>query len=322
MPLNSRRCRNGSGYRRAVGAENTPVAEVDVSVELVRRLLGDQHPDLAGLPLAELANGWDNVLFRLGDELVVRMPRRTAAAELVRHEQRWLSHLAPRLPLPVPAPVRIGRPGAGYPWTWSIVPLLPGDIAARTPPANLAAAADQLGRFVGALHAPAPTEHPVSLVRGVPLAARDAATRARLERLVGTIDHAAALRCWEDALAAPPWTDAPRWLHGDLHPANVLVCDGRISAVIDFGDITAGDPATDLAVAWMLFPATEHPAFRAGYQASNDRALDEHTWTRARGWAIALSLAFLAHSADNPLMGGIGQRALDAALRSSAARPT
>lgn len=303
-----------------MGAENTPVAEVDVSAELVGRLLGEQHPDLAGLPLAVLATGWDNVLFRLGDDLVVRLPRRAAAAELVRHEQRWLPDLAPGLPLPVPAPVRIGGPGLGYPWSWSIVPLLHGDIAARTPPDDPAAAAIQLGRFLGALHVPAPVDHPVSLVRGVPLAARDAATRIRLDQLADTIDHAAALRGWEVALAVPPWTGPPRWLHGDLHPANILVRDGRLSAVIDFGDITAGDPATDLAVAWMLFPEADHAGFRAAYRAANDRRIDEDTWARARGWAIALSLAFLAHSADNPLMAGIGRRALDAAIRSPVAR--
>lgn len=298
------------------GAHTMPAAEVDVSPALVRRLLAEQHPDLAGLPLAPLASGWDNLMCRLGTELVVRLPRRSPAADLVRHEQRWLPELAPRLSLPVPAPVRIGRPGAGYPWAWSIVPLLSGEIAARTPPDDLAAAADMLGRFLGALHVPAPSDHPVNPVRGVPLADRDAVTRARLARLTLTVDGATILRRWEDTLAVPRWAGSPRWLHGDLHPANILVADGRLSAIIDFGDITAGDPATDLAVAWMLLPPAEHATFRGSYGECNGAAIDDDTWLRAQGWAIVLSVAFLAHSADNPLMAGIGRRTLDAVLGS------
>lgn len=298
-----------------MGAQDMPAADLEISTELVRRLLAAQHPDLAGLPLEVLANGWDNLMCRLGNSLLVRLPRRAPAAELIRHEQRWLPELAPRLPLPVPVPVRIGRPGLGYPWPWSVVPLLAGEIAAHRPPSDPTAAAELLGRFLGALHVAAPADHPVSTVRGVPLGARDAATRARLTQLAATIDARAVLRAWEDACDVPRWTSAPRWLHGDLHPANLLVQDGQLSGVIDFGDITAGDPATDLAVAWMLLPAAEHAALRAGYRATNETAIDDDTWARARGWAIALSLAFLTHSADNPLMAGIGQRALDAVLQ-------
>lgn len=297
-----------------VGVQNMPAAEVEISTDLVRRLLAEQHPDLAGLPLAVLASGWDNLTLQLGDSLLVRLPRRAAAAGLVVNEQRWLPELAPGLPLPIPAPVRIGRPGLGYPWAWSVVPLLPGRIAARTPPTDLGAAADTLGRFVGALHTPAPDDHPVNAARGVPLAARDAVTTARIDALDGTIDGRAALRCWHDALAVPPWTGRPLWLHGDLHPANILVHDAALSAVIDFGDITAGDPATDLAAAWMLLPMIEHRSLRAGYHATNPAAIDDETWARARGWALCLALAFQAHSADNPTMADIGRRTLQLLL--------
>ena len=134
----------------------TPPAEVDVSVSLVRELLAAQHPDLAGLPLQLLANGWDNVLFRLGSELVVRLPRRSLAAALVGHEQTWLPVLAPRLPLPIPAPVRVGQPALGYPWRWSVVPSFPGTTALEQLPGDLSAAATTLGRFLRALHTPAP----------------------------------------------------------------------------------------------------------------------------------------------------------------------
>jgi aminoglycoside phosphotransferase (APT) family kinase protein len=137
---------------------------------------------------------------------------------------------------------------------------------------------------------------------------------ARIAALDGTIDGGAARRCWQDALAAHPWTHQRLWLHGDLHPANILVDDGALSAVIDFGDITAGDPATDLAVAWMLLPTREHASLHAAYQATNATTIDDQTWARARGWALSLALAFLAHSADNPLMAGIGQRTIQSLL--------
>ena len=292
-----------------------PPSEVEVSAELVRELLAEQHADLAGLPLTELSSGWDNTMFQLGDDLLVRLPRRSAAAQLISNEQRWLPALASRLPLPIPTPVRVGRAGLGYPWAWSVVPLLPGQPAVHVPLADPAAAADLLGRFLGALHRPAPPDHPPNPVRGVPLAARDAATAARTADLGAAIDGAAVTRCWREAVAVPPWPNEPVWLHGDLHPANILVQHGRLSAVIDFGDITGGDPATDLAAAWMLLPASEHSCLRAGYAATNGAPIDDDTWARGRGWALALSLAYLAHSADNPTMAGIGRQTLQAVLR-------
>ena len=289
-----------------------PAAEVQVSPDLVRRLLASQHPDLAGLPVEVMANGWDNLICRLGGELLVRLPRRAAAAKLVEHEQRWLPVLAPRLPLPVPAPVRAGRPGLGYPWAWSVVPFLPGRVAARHPPADLLAAAATLGGFLGALHAPAPPDAPVNPFRGVPLADRGALVAEHLSALAGSVDRAAVQDVWQAALAAPAWDRPPVWLHGDLHPANILVHRGSISAVIDFGDITSGDPAGDLSVAWMLLPAECHDAFRDAYRAAAQHPAGADMWARARGWALALSLAFLANSADNPMIAGIGQRTLSA----------
>jgi aminoglycoside phosphotransferase (APT) family kinase protein len=291
-----------------------PAAEVDVSLGLVRRLIADQHPDLAGLPVVLLANGWDNVICRLGDDLAVRLPRRAAAAELVRHEQRWLPGLAARLPLPVPAPVRAGEPALGYPWHWSIVPFLPGRPAAVSPPADPDEAAASIGGFLGALHQPAPAGAPANPFRGGPLADRDDAFRARLARLGPLADQAAAGRVWTAALAAASWDGPPLWLHGDLHPANILVTGGRISGVIDFGDITAGDPATDLSVAWALLPAGAHVAFRAAYQAAGGPGVTDAAWARARGWAAGLAVAILASSADNPAMRSLARRTLTAAL--------
>ncbi|MEV0430902.1 aminoglycoside phosphotransferase family protein [Micromonospora sp. NPDC050495] len=289
-------------------AHRMPAAEVPVSVELVRRLLEQQHPDLADLPVEVLANGWDNLVCRLGEEFLVRLPRRTVAAALVAHEQRWLPELAGRLPLPVPAPVRVGRPTTQFPWSWSVVPFLPGRIAARSEPDDLRSAAATLGGFLNALHAPAPPAAPVNPFRGIPLTGRAEGVRTALAHLEPA-DRAVARRVWAAAAAAPAWGGPPLWLHGDLHPANILVDRGRISAVIDFGDLTSGDPATDLSVAWMLFPAEQRAVFRHAYGGADDA-----TWERARGWALVLSLVFLTHSADNPLMRGIGERTFRAVL--------
>src|SRR5215467_9719292 len=287
-----------------------PAAEVDIPPELVRRLLAAQQPDLAHLPLEVMAHGWDNLLYRLGDKLVVRLPRRAVAARLAEHEQRWLPVLAPRLPLPVPAPVRAGRAGLGYPWPWSVIPFLPGRIAARNPPADLRGAAVSLGRFLAALHAPAPPDAPANPYRGIPLADRGAAVTQHLTVLGSLVDPRAVRHAWERAVAAPAWDGPPVWLHGDLHPANILVDRGRISAVIDFGDLTSGDPATDLAVAWMLFRAEERAIFWQAYGQA-----DDHTRARARGWALSLALVFLTHSADNPLIAGIGKHTFREVLR-------
>lgn len=285
-----------------------PAAEIDVSPALLRRLLHAQHPDLADWPLTVLANGWDNVVFRVGDDLLARLPRREMGARLAVHEQRWLPGLAPRLPLPIPAPVRAGRPGLGYPWPWSIVPYLPGEVAALTPPADPAAAAVSLGGFLAALHTPAPPDAPDNPFRGVPLADRTDTVMQNLSLVADQVDARAVRRMWAAALAAPRWRQPPVWVHGDLHPANILVHDGRISGVIDFGDLTAGDPAADLSVGWMLLPAGCHQAFRDSARAS------DASWARATGWALALGLVYLAHSADHPQLAAVGRHTLDAVL--------
>lgn len=284
-------------------ATNTPRAEVDIDEALVRELLVDQHPDLAELPLVRMASGWDNAMFRLGDDLAVRLPRRAVAVPLVRHEQRWLPELAARLPLPVPEPVRRGTPGAGYPWDWSVCRWVPGTPAIAAPLADPETAARSLAAFLGALHQPAPTEAPANPYRGVPLGDRSASVAERVERLHATIDAPLVLRRWSDLVATPPWTGPALWLHGDLHPANLLVQDGRLSGVIDFGDLTAGDPAADLSVAWMMFSPEVRTTFRAALGG-----VDDDTWRRAQGWALALALAYLAHSADNPPYEEMGRR--------------
>jgi aminoglycoside phosphotransferase (APT) family kinase protein len=294
-----------------------PVAEVDISAELVRRLVAGQHPDLAHLPVDRLANGWDSVLFLVGEDLIARLPRREMVIPFFVNEQRWLPVLGPPLPLPVPVPVRAGEPGLGYPWPWSIVPFLPGQTAAASPPADTRAAAVTMGRFLAALHTPAPPEAPVHTSRGIPLAQRAGPHAENLDLLGDQVDHAVVQALWEEAITAPHWDSPPVWLHGDLHPANILVHQGKISGVIDFIDITAGDPATDLAVAWMLLPAGQHRAFQHAYNEAGQVAAGDALWARAKGWALEMSLVYLAHSADNPLIAGIGRRTLDAVLAAS-----
>lgn len=266
-----------------------PDADVTVDRALVEQLVSEQHPDLAGLPLEHLDAGWDNVLWRLGPEMVVRLPRRIFAVPLAETEQRWLPELAPRLPLPVPAPVRVGRPSASYPWPWSIVPWLdgePGDRAALTDPVD---AGRRLAAFLDALHHDAPASAPCSRVRGVPLAERAEVFDTRLDDLADQVDDAGRLRkLWDAGLAAPVHSGPPVWVHGDLHPANVLVARGTLAAVIDFGDLSAGDPANDLAAAWMLLPDGARDAFWTSYPR-----LDAALVARSMGWALLLGLMLL-----------------------------
>ncbi len=289
-----------------------PVAEVDIDIQLVAGLLADQHPDLAGRGLRPLAHGWDNESFRLGDDLVVRLPRRAAAADLIVHEQRWLGELAADLPLPIPAPVRVGRPGRGYPWSWSIVPWLPGAPWATTPPADAERAGRELGAFLAALHRPAPNGAPHNPFRGVPLAERADRFEAAVLGLDAQIDADRCRGVFAELATAAMWDAPPVWLHGDLHPLNLLIASGRLAAVVDFGDICAGDPATDLAVAWMVVPTAHRTVFR--YAAGTWRSIDDATWQRARAWALALAVAYLTSSDDNPVMASIGRRTLAAAL--------
>jgi aminoglycoside phosphotransferase (APT) family kinase protein len=300
-------------------AKPMPAAEVEITAELVRALLAGQHPDLASLPVTFLANGWDNAIFRLGDCLLARMPRRVLGATIIAHEQRWLPALAPVLPVKIPAPERVGRPALGYPYPWSVVPFLPG-----TPAADVIDVADgddgagtldfggmatALGNFLAAMHRPAPADAPANPFRGVPLANRARRFEANLPSVADQVDEATVRRAWDDALAAPPYDGPPLWLHGDLHPANILVAGGHVSGIIDFGDITSGDPASDLSVAWMTLPLELHEAFRSAYGS-----VDDGSWRRARGWALALAIVFLAHSADNPQIHRVGRRTLAAVL--------
>jgi aminoglycoside phosphotransferase (APT) family kinase protein len=295
-----------------------PPAEVHIDTALVRALLRAQHPDLAELPLAALDAGWDNSMFRLGEELVVRMPRRQIAAELVRHEQTWLPVLAPRLSLAIPTPLRMGVPAADYvdyPWHWSIVPWFEG-MPADSLPLD-AAEARRLAQFLAELHQPAPPDAPHNPARGVPLAMRANSVEDRLGRLrtATTLITPRIEQTWHAALAAPP-SATRAWLHGDLHAHNVLARADRIVAIIDWGDLTAGDVATDLACAWMLF---DEPAARNVLLESY--APTAALLARARGWAVLLGAALLdtglSNSPRHAALGAAILRRLDQTARDS-----
>jgi aminoglycoside phosphotransferase (APT) family kinase protein len=284
----------------------TPAADIAIDVSLVRALLAEQHPDLAALPLHPAASGWDNEMLRLGEQLCVRLPRRAAAASLLLNEQRWLPLLSETLPLPIPVPLRIGRPSAIFPWSWSVVPWLAGSPADLVEPAP--GQAVSLAEFLRALHQPAPADAPRNPVRGCALADRAAALNLRTARLQSrtTLFTAAVRSVWEEALSAPIDIE-PTWIHGDLHPRNVLVEEGRVSAIIDWGDMAAGDRATDLACIWLLLPGAD----------LRRRAMDcygpmsAHTWARARGWAVLLATLFVDTGlAGDPRFMAIGERSL------------
>lgn len=284
-----------------------PAAEVEVTAELVARLVAEQHPDLADRPVRLAAEGWDVVVARLGENLAVRLPRRALAVPLLLAEQRWIPVLGPRLGIPVPTPLRSGRPSAAFRWPWTVVAWLDGDVAADTPVAERTAWAPTLAAAVRRLHRPAPPAAPVNPVRGGALRARDAAVRARL-RAFGAVGLE---RLWDRLVAVPGWDRRRTWVHGDLHPANLLVRDGLLAGILDFGDVAAGDPATDLASAWLTFDAAGRAEFRAGLGAGYDEA----TWQRGRGWALVMASAIRTHADDDPVLGPVGRHALGEVLR-------
>jgi aminoglycoside phosphotransferase (APT) family kinase protein len=267
---------------------------MSTDASLVRRLVATQFPAWADLPIEPvLLGGTDNALYRLGGDLVVRLPRRERDVGTLEIERQWLPRLAPMLPLAVPAPLAEGIPGEGYPWTWSIYAWLEGETAHAHPIADSVTLANDLAQFVATLHAidptggPPPSRH--NAFRGVPLAMRDESTRVSIAALGSTIDAAVATAAWEASLRAPDWQRAPVWIHGDLDARNVLARAGRLTAVIDWGCLGVGDPACDLAVAWKLLPPDGRDAFRAALRA------DDATWERGRGWVLSQALNALSY---------------------------
>jgi aminoglycoside phosphotransferase (APT) family kinase protein len=279
-----------------------PPGDVHVDIDLVEVLLAQQHPNLASLPVRPTEGGFDNYMFRLGESFAVRLPRSATAARLLANEQRWLITLSDRLPLQIPVPIRVGQPGFGFPWRWSVVPWLVGQTAEVSPVS--ASEGPRLATFLRALHLPAPADAPRNFDRAAPLASRAALIGERMRHLERATDimNDRIRAAWSEALDAPNDTP-PTWIHGDLHARNILTLEGTITGVIDWGDMTSGDPAIDLACLWMLLPdeAARLRAQRAYGSAGS--AL----WTRARGWAVLFGVMLLdtglAGNARNAIMG-------------------
>jgi aminoglycoside phosphotransferase (APT) family kinase protein len=280
--------------RRLMPTGKLHADEVDTDVSLVGRLLAAQFPQWAGLPIRPVPSwGTDNALYRLGDDMVARLPRRKRTAGTLKKERRWLPRLAPLLPLAVPVPLADGMPAEGYPFEWYVYRWLRGEDATVQRVTDRSRLATDLARFLAALHqvdpagGPSPGEH--NFFRGEPLAARDASTRAAIVSLRGAIDVGAVTAAWESALRAPEWEHPPVWIHGDLDSRNLLVEEGRLSAVIDWGCLGVGDPACDVMVAWKALSADTRDILRTAL------SIDESTWARARGWALSQAIQALSY---------------------------
>ncbi|MFD2472287.1 aminoglycoside phosphotransferase family protein [Amycolatopsis silviterrae] len=292
--------------------------EIEITADLVRDLLRDQHPDLADLAIHEVPGGWGNQMWRLGDDLVVRMQRMDRTPELQLKERRWLPVLAPHLPLPVPAPVRSGEPSERFPKHWTVMTWVPGDPLDHSTISRGTHAADTLADFLRALHVPAPADAPIATDRGTH--PRDCTEGFQQFFEAVPLDDVApdVQAIWDDAVAAPAWEGPPVWVHGDLHPANVVVTDGTLSGIVDFGDLFAGDPAWDLAAAWVLLPEGMAARFFDTYARA-----DKATIRRARGLAAlkSLFLILMGQNGDRGLPGGkphwgpAGRAALERVLR-------
>lgn len=297
-----------------MSAGNMRLDEVNIDVVLVRRLLAAQFPQWADLPITPVPTaGTDNALYRLGQDMAVRLPRVDWAIEQVEKEQRWLPRLAPHLPLAIPVPLALGTPGVGYSWQWSVYRWLAGQNALIERITDPIQAASALAHFIAALQridpVGGPPPGPHNFFRGEPLVMRDESIRANIAELSGLLDTEAVTAAWEAALQAPVWDGLPVWIHGDLHPGNLLVERGRLSAVIDFGGLGVGDPACDLMVAWYLLEASARNVFRAALQ------IDDATWARGRGWALWMATGGVTYySTTSPEFSDMARHAIEEVL--------
>lgn len=291
--------------------------QVETDVDLVRRLLAAQFPHWADLPIKPVASdGTENAIYRLGDDMAVRLaysPGRPAKAEQVEKLDRWLPELAPHLPLAIPEPIATGKPTDEFPCPWPIVQWLEGEEATLERLADPVQAAKQLAEFVRALvkidptGGPAPGEH--NFWRGVPLAERDELTRRCIAQSEALIDTAAVTEAWKHDLEAPVWDKPPVWIHGDIDPGNLLVVDGKLSAVIDWGGLAVGDPCYELQPAWNLFRGESRDAYR------KTLGFDDATWRRGRGFALSTAVVALPYYLNtNPVIVKMARYIIDEVL--------
>ena len=286
------------------------VDEVETDVGLVGRLVAGQFPEWADLPIVRVPSaGTDNALYRLGDDMVVRLPRIDWAVGQVDKDNEWLPKLAPHLPLEIPVPLAKGAPGEGYPWNWAIHRWLEGENAVSSHVADLRQTAIDLAGFIVALQRidtkGGPVAEPSRYGRGVPLRFRDRSTREAIAGCEDMIDVGAVTAAWESALEVPDWQGEPIWFHGDLQGGNLLFREGKLSAVIDWGGLGMGDPAADLIVAWYFLSADTRGVFRATL------GVDDATWARGRGLALSVALLVLPYyRVTNPVLTELSRRAI------------
>ena len=285
------------------------VDELDIDVSLVRRLLAGQFPQWGELSLEPVPSaGTDNALYRLGHDMVVRLPRIHWAIDAVEKEQRWLPKLEPLLPVAIPVPLAKGAPAEGYPWEWGVYRWLDGENPTADAITEVDALAGDIIRFLDALHRIDVPGGPPSH-RGAPLEIQDEEARSALAQFDGVIDADAATVAWDNALKAPAWAGPPLWVHGDLLPGNLLVQDGRLVGIIDWAVMGVGDPACDMVAAWGLFPPGARERFR------NVLDVDDTTWARGRGWALSIGLIALPYYKDiNPGFAATARHLIDQVL--------
>ena len=285
--------------------------ERETDEALVRRLLEAQHPEWASLPIERVpSSGTDNALYRLGDDMVVRLPRIHWAVAGLERELEWLPQLAPHLPLEIPTPLATGSPDDEYPWPWAVYGWLDGENPRVRQVDDSGSFAPELAEFLRALQRVVLAGPPTR--RGKPLRTQNDQARAALAELNGEIDVAAATSAWEKALRAPDWRGPPVWLHGDLLPGNLLICGGHLTGVLDFALVGMGDPACDLIAAWSVLPARERAVFR------EELEVDDEMWARGRGWALSIALIALPYYREtNPGFAGIARHLINEVLTDS-----
>jgi aminoglycoside phosphotransferase (APT) family kinase protein len=287
--------------------------EILADESLVRRLLREQFPQWAELQLHPIESaGTDHAIYRLGSGMCVRLPRIGWAAKQAEKEMQWLPRLAESLPLEVPVPLAMGEPAAGYPWRWSVGRWIEGEDASSCEPDDVIEMAEKLAGFIVALRSIAADGAPLSSqlgLRGAPLATRDEATRRAISQLADVLDTDRAMAVWEESLAAPEWTGPPTWHHGDLLPGNLIIRDGRLVAIIDFGGLGAGDPACDLIAAWSVFSGESREAFRRALET------DDAMWARGRGHALSQAVIYIPYYRNtNPAGVQVAMRQVEAVL--------
>ena len=286
--------------------------EIEIDAPLIQQLLDEQFPQWAQLPIKPIQSiGTDNAIYQLGVDMCVRLPRLPDVAQSIETEQKWLPHFSTTLSLGIPALIGKGTPNENYPLHWSIYRWLEGENAFVVPIVDLHQAASDLAQFLTTLQKISPAGGPPSR-RGVPLLMQDDETRAAIESLRGIIDTKVITALWEECLKAPAWDKPPVWTHGDLLPANLLVNDGQLSAVIDFGMMGVGDPACDLIVAWSVLSSNTRDVFRTAL------AVDDATWMRGRGWALSIALIILPYyHSTNPGLVAVANRMINEIIADS-----